>query len=569
MSKEDLKKDAIKSSKVMLAEIPFNNLYSYADNLFETKDLLIGDELIAAEVQFLKTTPLKDLVFEDLVGPFFTMRNKITQNSIKVSNRGSSKGELRGQVLRNHLTEELKKDPNQITFDVIENAIKSLDYSDMVAMLRGGYCGIGAEDTFGVAMSGRHFQLFSNLLFLIVKNKVKIGLISSNLEPQIIRNDKSIREEIYKGIDVERLYDLTEQYSDYGALVEHINEIVPMNDEVDGIKKEQYRNAIVGDIQELDARDQVLKAKLALKRKHFAILEEQYIKHANIEERLAEFTQKNTDEKNAGMDNIRSWYEAESNKLFAFQNPDLDKASKQSFLRRHAVSIVFDAIGVVALVSIGLILTGVLAPLGITLATGTATIFAIVGAVVASVIAIASAITIAVSEKKLANYEQEIQGAEAKQKSLAVDREIKEEELVEECQLKLSDFEKDLGRPLEEASRNYLDVERTDEEVIAWVKENFPVDVIAENEGDEEIVEDSDVDSDLADEDLSIINPQEMDLALEKGQSLVSEGLAIKIKSLPAPLVPSAPVGNEGKHFEPVSSSDSIQEEVSEEGLKK
>ncbi len=134
-----LKETAIKLARSMLAEIPFNTIYSYADNLFDIPELPNNDPGLSQQVAFLKATQLRQVEYDNLDNESkYIIRNKDTGKKIQISNRGSSRGEIRGEVLRRVIASELELDPSQTLFEIISNAVKSPEYSDMLTMVRGG-----------------------------------------------------------------------------------------------------------------------------------------------------------------------------------------------------------------------------------------------------------------------------------------------------------------------------------------------------------------------------------------------------------------------------------------------
>lgn len=93
--------------------------------------------------------------------------------------------------------------------------------------------------------------------------------------------------------------------------------------------------------------------------------------------------------------------------------PTLDKKSKQSFFQRNRGKLALLGLGLLAMVSAALVLTGVLAPLGLALAAGLATNLAIGAAAAAGGVAASSGIMIARQERELGTYRQTL--TEAKQ----------------------------------------------------------------------------------------------------------------------------------------------------------
>ncbi|KTD22792.1 Uncharacterised protein [Legionella lansingensis] len=115
------------------------------------------------------------------------------------------------------------------------------------------------------------------------------------------------------------------------------------------------------------------------------------------------------------------WYESELRPWYheyelSLHDEAMDKEAEKSFLRRNAGPLTGIVISLLFLVSAILILTGVLAPLGLTLGLITTIVTAVVGGG-AAITAGASAIKVGVDENKLSTYQQEL---EAEQESLSV-----------------------------------------------------------------------------------------------------------------------------------------------------
>jgi|GEM_PF-6243680 len=93
--------------------------------------------------------------------------------------------------------------------------------------------------------------------------------------------------------------------------------------------------------------------------------------------------------------------------------PKLNKMHTQSFFQRNRGKLALLGLGLLAMVSAALVLTGVLAPLGLALAAGLATNLAIGAAAAAGGVAASSGIMIARQERELGTYRQTL--TEAKQ----------------------------------------------------------------------------------------------------------------------------------------------------------
>lgn len=222
------KNSAISLAKTMLPQIRFNSIYAYADNLFDKQEVPFGDPSIQTEIDFLKNTKLEDLEFENTESPkFFTMRNKRTGESIEVSNRESSKGELRGRILRQYLQSKTEEHGEQTAYDIISHAVKSPVYSDMIAMMRGALCMEEVRMMGSEPMHQEHFNLFITVLLDKIDEKIRNGEIPA-VEPKQIRDAPELQEQIWKGIDIAQIYEYTapkyNELSQFNAAMEQLQE---------------------------------------------------------------------------------------------------------------------------------------------------------------------------------------------------------------------------------------------------------------------------------------------------------------------------------------------------------
>lgn len=212
MQKNDVKIDAINSAKIMLAEIPFSTIYSYADVLFDLPELLFNDSMINQQIDFLKNSKLKDLDFLNTDDPhFFTLQNNITQDSIQVSNRQPTRGELRAEKLRHLIMIQEEKDPEEYVYHTITTAIRTANYSDMVTMLKASVStGENTKEMYNSPMDENHFDLFVSILLAKIELKIKNHTLRSDFEPKDIRNSNELQELIWSGIDVNLIYDASQ-----------------------------------------------------------------------------------------------------------------------------------------------------------------------------------------------------------------------------------------------------------------------------------------------------------------------------------------------------------------------
>lgn len=205
-----LKDSVINMSKSMLQEIPFNTIYSYADNLFDLKEVAFKDPSVQTQVDFLKKTKLSDIEYSNTdKDDFFTMKNCSTGESIQVSNRMSTREELRGEKLRELLNQRKQEHPDEVAYDTITRTIKTAECSDMVAVLRSAVVGDGAKITYGTSMTDEHFKLFTTMLLGKIQEKIQNKTLENNLEAKDIRDSKELQEKIWKGIDIDAIYETT------------------------------------------------------------------------------------------------------------------------------------------------------------------------------------------------------------------------------------------------------------------------------------------------------------------------------------------------------------------------
>ena len=207
-----LKDDVIRMSKSILPQIPFNTIYSYADNLFDLREVPFNDPSIQTQVDFLKNTKLSDIEYSNTdKDDFFTIKNRLTGESIQVSNRMSSRGELRGEKLRELLNQRKQEDPDEVAYDTITRAIKTAECSDMVTMLRGTVSrGEGAQMIYGTPMTEEHFEIFTAMLLGKIQEKIQNKTLENNLEPKDIRDSEELQARIWEGIDIDAIYNATQ-----------------------------------------------------------------------------------------------------------------------------------------------------------------------------------------------------------------------------------------------------------------------------------------------------------------------------------------------------------------------
>jgi len=189
-----------------------HEVYSYADNLFDLREVAFEDPAVQTQVDFLKKTKLSDIEYSDTdKTDFFIMTNSLTGESIQVSNRISSRGELRGEKLRELLNQRKQENPDEVAYDTITRAIKTAECSDMVTMLRGSFStGESAKIVYGTPMTEEHFELFTAMLLGKIQQKIQNKALENNLEPKDIRDNKELQKRIWEGIDIDAIYEATQ-----------------------------------------------------------------------------------------------------------------------------------------------------------------------------------------------------------------------------------------------------------------------------------------------------------------------------------------------------------------------
>ncbi len=216
-----LKETAVLLASTMLIEIPFNSIYSYADNLFDLPEMKLGDLKLDEQIKFLQATTLAQVEYDNLDDEaLFTINNKHNGSSIKLSNRGSSRNEIRGEVLRSIIRNEKKSNPNQTLYDLISTAVKSPKYSDSIVMMRGSLVGKTAMMTVKKSMTNEHFDLFVNMILGSINKKIKTRVISPLINPLDIRRNEDIRTNIIKDIHFENGFELTRTLTEHNSFHE-------------------------------------------------------------------------------------------------------------------------------------------------------------------------------------------------------------------------------------------------------------------------------------------------------------------------------------------------------------
>lgn len=149
------------------------------------------------------------------------------------------------------------------------------------------------------------------------------------------------------------------------------------------------------------------------------------------------------EKRKANIDQLDKWYSTWLHK------PLLDTAGKQPFLRRNSGSIFGAIAALVTLVGFALVLSGVLAPLGVAL-VGSELIFGAVGAGLAFATLLATTLNVGRNERNLASYQSELTSVKPAREKIYQERltniiTLKEiEQLPEEEALQVDEFQTQL-----------------------------------------------------------------------------------------------------------------------------
>ena len=194
----------IDTAKKMLKQVPFDTIGKNAHTLFGmAKGVKDNHPTIQAQIEFLLKTPLAELDFEfdDENKSSFSLKNTTTGGEIKVLDKGSSSGDNFGERLRNFLLQAKNSNPNQTAYQAVLNAVRSPECSSSV---KGFISAIATNN-----LEEQQLQLFSSVLINKLEQRIKNGELTSD----------SPENEIWDGIEVERIYDVTL------ALQQHIQAI--------------------------------------------------------------------------------------------------------------------------------------------------------------------------------------------------------------------------------------------------------------------------------------------------------------------------------------------------------
>jgi hypothetical protein len=93
---------------------------------------LCDRELTSTDLEFLRRTSLENIVFDNVTDTtLFQIKDKSTNTSMIFSNRRPTRGELRGEILREKLVALQKQNPNQSIYQAIDSVISSGKTSDI------------------------------------------------------------------------------------------------------------------------------------------------------------------------------------------------------------------------------------------------------------------------------------------------------------------------------------------------------------------------------------------------------------------------------------------------------
>ncbi|MFJ1268444.1 hypothetical protein ACD661_07760 [Legionella lytica] len=187
------------------------------------------------------------------------------------------------------------------------------------------------------------------------------------------------------------------------------------------------------------------------------------------------------------IDQLDKWYST------WFHKPSLDTAGKQPFLRRNSGSI-FGAIAALAtLVGFALVLSGVLAPLGVAL-VGSELIFGAVGAGLAFATLLATTLNVGRNERNLASYQSELTGMKPAREKIYQERltnitTLKEiEQLPEEEALQVDKFQTQLLQAVLHANFSEEEFKELDGKMPKAAQASLPV-IDQVNDIDRELVD--------------------------------------------------------------------------------
>jgi hypothetical protein len=205
----------------VLLQAYFAKISDYQDTLFDFEGKHPGEkEDLAKNIAFLRALPLSDMEFEGTErDDFFQIKNKKTGETINVSNRGSSRAELRSQLLRDYLTKAKEENSSQTAYDVLVKILDNPLKTDAFLVAR---TLIPTDDPKRLvkkaptpAMPTTQFPLFSRLLVDKIQDTVEAqGIKRAQYTSNDIMHDKGgLGTKLKESIDTESLYKVTKVFS--------------------------------------------------------------------------------------------------------------------------------------------------------------------------------------------------------------------------------------------------------------------------------------------------------------------------------------------------------------------
>ena len=182
---------------------------------------------VSPQCQFLSTLTLSDMILSDIEAPDFFKIKNAAGDSIDVSNRMSSNGELRGFILRGRLETLKASNPTMTVHDAIIAVLNSADLDTRQTMV---YCKRGlANDNpdAGDFISTAHYDLLTKLLAEHMQ-ATKQALQASGLEASLIKPA-----DLLQDIDEGWYYDVAEAFSPAMRMIDdHVQILDQSTDEL-------------------------------------------------------------------------------------------------------------------------------------------------------------------------------------------------------------------------------------------------------------------------------------------------------------------------------------------------
>lgn len=184
-----------------ISDIAVDTPEHYANTIFEINS---KDDKFDKQFDFLKSTPLKYVRFADTSHHVeFKIINTKTNDAILVSNRDPSRGELRGHVLKQVLTDAKAKHPDQTAYDAIQAAVRSIRSSNVSYLRPVAHSPTSVKGGWG--MDDRHYTAMMEALIRICNAAVHKGK-----DPHA--------KDFWSKVDLGKVFD-------YTALVPYLNDL--------------------------------------------------------------------------------------------------------------------------------------------------------------------------------------------------------------------------------------------------------------------------------------------------------------------------------------------------------